>query len=82
MNLDDLKREFDQALAKLTDQDIVNAFAEMGCTVEIVNDPYDWVEYEQIIHSFTSRAAIETYTSCVSEEMIAAADSNELALAA
>jgi predicted type IV restriction endonuclease len=82
MNLDDLKREFDLALAKLTDQDIVDAFAEMGCPVEIVNDPYGWVVYDEINYGFTSRPAIETYTNCDIEGLIAAANSNELALAA
>jgi len=35
MSLNDLKNKFDQALASMTDGDIVAAFAEMDCDIVI-----------------------------------------------
>lgn len=38
MNIEDLKKEFDQALAQMSDQDIVAAFAAIDCDVEIASE--------------------------------------------
>ena len=35
MNLEDLKKEFDEALDKMSDEDIIEAFVSMGCEVKI-----------------------------------------------
>lgn len=40
MNLDDLKNKFDDALAKMSDEEIIAAFAEMGCAVEVEKQSY------------------------------------------
>lgn len=36
-SLDDLKAEFDRKLAAMSDEELVTAFAEIGCDVEITN---------------------------------------------
>jgi len=79
MNLQDLKDEFDRALAKLSDQEIVDAFAEMGCVVEIKPDPEGWICFDEIHCEFSTRPSKEPFSS---DELVCAADSNELALAA
>lgn len=35
MNLEDFKKEFDEKLAAMSDKELIDAFAEMGCEVEI-----------------------------------------------
>lgn len=36
--LEQFKKEFDEALAAMSDQDIIDGFAEMGCEIEINPD--------------------------------------------
>jgi hypothetical protein len=79
MNLQDLKNQFDQALAKMSDQDIVSAFAEMGCAVEIEAQVSDWTCFEEIHCELSTRPLREPFLSCA---LVSAANSNELALAA
>ena len=40
--LEDLKQEFDEALTKISYEELVEAFEKMGCKVEIIKD----IQYE------------------------------------
>lgn len=40
-SLDDLKSEFDRKLAAMSDDELIEAFAEIGCEVQIVKREND-----------------------------------------
>ncbi len=82
MNLETLKHQFDQALAKMSDEDIVKAFETMGCEVvldEQQSEPWIVCETESCHLSF--RHTSLTFNAGTSF-VLQPADSNELALAA
>ena len=56
MNLDDYKREFDEKLALMTDEEIVQSFKDLGLGCDVYIEPMDWkdiklAEYKFIITS-------------------------------
>ena len=79
MNIEDLKKEFDQALAQMSDQDIVAAFAAIDCDVEIASE--GWTHYEEFDTSSCQFVTRSFSAPSISDQLLAA-DSNELALAA
>ena len=79
MNIEDLKKEFDLALAQMSDQDIVAAFAAIDCDVEIANE--GWTHYEEF-DSSSCQFITRSFSVPVISSLALAVDSNELALAA
>ena len=85
MDLNFFEKRFKEIVGTMSDEDLIRAFAEMGCEVEIDPEIAAWEAFPSacagggtISHSFTTRHVLFTG----SQSLIAAADSNELALAA
>ena len=85
MDLNFFGKQFEEIVGAMSDEDLIRAFAEMGCEVEIDPNAAAWEEFPSasasgntISHSFSTRHVLVTE----SKTLIEAADSNELALAA
>lgn len=78
MNLETLKNEFDQALAMISDTELVRAFSDMGCDIEIKTPRLSqWEEYESS-PVYSTRHSMSVHMC----PEISPSDLNELALAA